>query len=319
MDVLAAVGTAMQETRARILDALAEGPVGGPDLAERLDISRNAVWKHIDTLRDAGFDIDSGDGGYHLSAVPEYGAPALAFGLEPAFDIECHGSIDSTNRRARELAGEGASDTVVVADKQTGGRGRLDRGWVSPSGGVWLSILQRPDLPPHRVPAFTLAGAVATTRAVREQGVEATIKWPNDVQVEGKKLAGILTEMEGEADRVSWLVVGIGLNANVDVADLPAEQPATSLRAEIGDVNRRELVQRLLAEFAELTANPDSIVPAWRAYATTLGQRVRVDTGREKIVGEAVDIESPGTLVVETDEGRVEVTTGDCEHLRPAD
>lgn len=309
----------MQETRARVLDALADGPVGGPDLAAELDISRNAVWKHVDALRDAGFEIESTDEGYELLAVPEYGEAALNFGLGPDYEIEYHDTIDSTNRRARDLAGEGRSDLVVVADEQTGGRGRLDREWVSPSGGVWLSILTRPDLPPHQVPVFTLAGAIAVTRAVRNCGVDATIKWPNDVQVDGKKLAGILTEMEGEADRVSWLIAGIGLNANVDPASLPTEQPATSLRAEVGDVNRRELVQDLLDSFAKLTADPDAIVSAWREYATTIGQRVRIDTGDGTVEGEAVDIEFPGTLVVETSEGRVEVTTGDCEHLRPAE
>jgi len=319
MDVLAAVGAAMQETRARVLDAVADGPVSGPALARQLDISRNAIWKHVDTLREAGFDIESTDEGYRLDGVPEFGGEAIEFGLQAGYDVEFHDAIDSTNRRARELAGRGRSEMVVVADEQTGGRGRLDREWASPSGGVWLSILDSPALPPHRVPAFTLAAAVAAARAVRQRGAEATIKWPNDVQVDGKKLAGILTEMEGEADRVSWIVVGIGLNANVDPADLPTDQPATSLRAEIGDVNRRELVQDLLAEFEGLTADPESIIPAWREYATTLGTRVRVDTGDGEVIGEAVDIEFPGTLVVETAEGRVEVTTGDCEHLRPAE
>lgn len=309
----------MQETRARVLEALADGPAAGPDLAAELDISRNAVWKHVDALREEGFDIESTSAGYQLESIPDYGGAALEFGLEAPYAVEYHDAIDSTNRRARELAAAGESDMVVVADKQTGGRGRLDREWVSPSGGVWMSILTTPDIPPHHAPAYTLAAAVATTRAVRSQGADATIKWPNDIQVGGKKLAGILTEMEGEADRVSWIVVGIGLNANVDPSALPTEQPATSLRAEIGDVNRRELVQDLLGEFATLTADLESVVPAWREHAQTLGQRVRVDTGDSEVVGDAVDVEFPGTLVVDTGESRVEVTTGDCEHLRPAE
>jgi BirA family biotin operon repressor/biotin-[acetyl-CoA-carboxylase] ligase len=309
----------MQQTRLRILDALADGPVSGPDLAAWLDISRNAVWKHVEALREEGFDIESSDDGYRLQSVPEYGEAALQFDLDPEYEIEYHESIASTNSRARALAADGGSDVVVVADEQTGGRGRLGREWVSPSGGVWLSILTRPDIPPHSAPAYTLAAAVATARAVQSVGAGATIKWPNDVQLDGKKLAGILTEMEGEADRVSWVVVGIGLNANVDPGDLRSEQPATSLQATVGEINRRELVQTLLAEFADLTTDLDAVVPAWREFATTLGTRVRVETGDSEVVGEAVDVAFPGTLIVETDEGRVEVTTGDCEHLRPAE
>lgn len=304
----------MQETRRRILEALGDGPVTGPELADRLDISRAAVWKHVEGLREDGFEITGGPDGYELQSVPEYG-PAVAFGLE-GFDVEYHDSIDSTNRRARDLAGEGRENVVVLADEQTGGRGRLDRAWASPSGGVWLSILVRPAVPAAHAPIYTLAAAVATTRAVREAGVEATIKWPNDVLVGDRKLAGVLTEMEGEADRVGWLVVGIGLNANVDPDDLP-DRRATSLRAERGDVNRRALVQGLLGEFARLHSHREQILPAWRECADTLGRRVRVETGDRTVVGEAVDISFPGALEIDTGERTETVAAGDCEHLRP--
>jgi BirA family biotin operon repressor/biotin-[acetyl-CoA-carboxylase] ligase len=313
----------MQPTRRAVLDALVDGPVSGPTLAERLDVSRAAVWKHIEALREDGFEIDSGDDGYELVSVPEFGGPAIEFGLDADFEVEYHDSIASTNERARDLAAAGESDVVVVADEQTGGKGRLNRGFSSPSGGIWHSILLRPDVPPAHVPAYTLAAAVATARATREAGVEAKIKWPNDLLVEhpdgDRKLTGILTEMEGEADRVSWLVVGIGVNANVDPADIDSDRPTTSIRAEVGDIERRVFVQRLIEEFDDLRSDLDSVVPAWREYASTLGKRVRVDTSSGEVVGEAVDIEFPGTLVVETDEGRVEVTAGDCEHLRPVE
>jgi BirA family biotin operon repressor/biotin-[acetyl-CoA-carboxylase] ligase len=308
----------MHPTRKQVLDAIADGPVGGPELAADLDISRAAVWNHVEALRDEGFDID-GDGGYTLASVPEYGGPAIEYGLDAPFEVEYHDEIASTNERARELAGQGHSETVVVADRQTGGRGRLDREWVSPSGGIWLSVLVRPQIAPAEAPIYTLIAAVATARAIRDCGVEATIKWPNDIRVDGEKLAGILTEMEGEADRVSWLVVGIGLNANVDPSALPGDQPATTLRAHSGDIDRRTVVQRLLAEFWRLSQSPpDETLDAWRELADTLGQRVRVDTPSEQIVGEAVDITPPGALVVETEDGQREVTAGDCEHLRPA-
>lgn len=309
----------MDERRAQVLRALANGPVSGPDIADDLDISRAAVWKHVEQLRDAGFEIESSGSGYELTSIPEFSGPAIEFELDAPYSIEFHDSIGSTNVRARELADEGQDNTVVIADTQTGGRGRLDREWVSPSGGMWFSILLRPDRPPHHAPVYTLAAAVATARIVRDRGGDATIKWPNDLLLDGKKLAGILTEMEGEADRISWLVVGIGLNANVDTESLPGDQPATTLRDTIGDIDRREAIQDLLVEFHDLTQNLDAIIPAWRELSATLGTRVRVETPGETVVGEAVDIEYPGTLIVETDDGRQEVTAGDCEHLRPVE
>jgi BirA family biotin operon repressor/biotin-[acetyl-CoA-carboxylase] ligase len=326
----------MNDTRRAVLDALADGPVPGPELAERLGVSRNAVWKHAEALRDAGFEIASDDDGYELVGVPEYGGTAVEFGLDAPFEIEHHDAIGSTNDRARELAAEEIADVIVLADEQTGSRGRLDREWSAPSGGVWLSAVLRPDLPPARVPALTLAAAVATTDAAREAGVPAEIKWPNDVLVPvesgdetdrgvsesrsapsrgGRKLAGILTEMEGEADRVSWVVVGIGLNANISASDLP--EGATSLREEGGDVDRRVFVQRLLERFDELRDDPERAVEAWRERSATLGQRVRVELPDREVVGEAVDIAFPGALVIETDDGeRLRVHSGDCEHLR---
>jgi BirA family biotin operon repressor/biotin-[acetyl-CoA-carboxylase] ligase len=309
----------MQETRTQVLLAVADGPVPGPTLADELGISRAAIWKHVEALREAGFEIDSNDSGYELQSVPEFGGLAVSLGLGAPYEIEFHEQIGSTNEQARELADDGRENVVVLADEQTGGRGRLDRTWSSPPGGVWLSILLRPDVPPTQAPLFTLAAAVATTRAVRNLGVDASIKWPNDVLVGDSKLAGILTEMEGEADRVSWLIVGIGINANVDAEDLTADGPVTSLREEAGDVERRALVQDLLTEFHSLRDDLGKILPAWRDLSATLGREVRVDTAGETIEGEAVDVTFPGTLVVETPNGTREVSAGDCEHLRPAD
>jgi len=346
----------MTDTRRALLDALAAGPVAGPALAERLGVSRAAVWKQVETLRAEGWGIESTDAGYRVTDVPEFGGAAIEFGLDADFAVEFHDSIGSTNERARELATEGHEDVAVVADEQTAGRGRLDRGWTGPSGGIYTSLLLRPDVPPAHAPIYTLAAAVAVTRAAREAGVDARIKWPNDVLVSraepavplagggeaaadpanesqsdssddvlvggsgergGKKLCGILTEMEGEADRVAWLIAGIGVNANVGPDALPPG--ATSLQIERGEpVDRRAFTQRLLEAFGDLRSDPDSILDAWREHAATLGQRVRVDTPGGEIVGEAVDVTFPGALLVETDDGeRERVTAGDCEHLRP--
>ena len=306
-------------TRRRVLDALAAGPVTGPALADRLDVSRAAVWKHVEALREAGFEVESGEDGYRVGSVPEHGAAAIEFGLDAPFAVEFHDSLGSTNVRARALAGEGASDVAVVAERQTGARGRLGRECTAPPGGIYVSLVCRPDLPPAQVPVYTLVAAVATTRAARELGVDAGIKWPNDILVgpDERKLAGILTEMEGEADRVSWVVVGIGVNANVDAADLP--ETATNLQEQVGQVDRGAFVRRLLDEFDALRADPESVLPAWRDLALTLGERVRVDTPAGVVRGEAVDVEFPGTLVVDTDDGETRVNAGDCEHLRPVE
>ncbi|WP_423744735.1 biotin--[acetyl-CoA-carboxylase] ligase (plasmid) [Haladaptatus sp. SPP-AMP-3] len=322
----------MNETRRAVLDALADGPISGPELADSLGISRNAIWKHVEALRTAGFEIESTSGGYFLDDVPEFG-PSVEYGLDAPFSIEYHDSIGSTNDRARKLAEEGAEDVVVLADEQVGGRGRLERAWVGPSGGVWLSLVLRPDIPPAHAPLLTLAAAVAVARAAREAGVPAEIKWPNDVLVSesnegqseqgtaagargGEKLCGILTEMEGEANRVSWVIVGPGINVNIPADDLP--EGATSVQEVVGSVNRRVFVQQVLEEFDALRTDVDAVLPAWRELSATLGQRVRVETPDGDVVGTAVDIVTPGALVVETEDGDVRVHAGDCDHLRPA-
>lgn len=346
----------MNDTRRSILESLADGPVSGPTLADSLDVSRAAVWKHVEGLREDGFEIESGPDGYTLAGIPAYNGPAVEYGLGAPYSIEYHESIASTNARARELAADGRTDVAVLADEQTGGKGRLNREWSSPSGGIWLSVLCRARVPPARAPLYTLAAAVATARTAREAGVDARIKWPNDVVVpvpgdglEGgygerasedgsyRKLSGILTEMEGETDRIEWLAVGIGINANFDASEVPAG--STTLReerrasdaesgtengsdggdgAENWDVDRRLFVQRLLEEFHTLRTDLERVVPAWRELALTIGQRVRVELPDETVVGEALEITEYGGLVIDDDEtGRTTVSAGDCTHLRP--
>jgi BirA family biotin operon repressor/biotin-[acetyl-CoA-carboxylase] ligase len=330
-----AVASDVNETRRAILDAVEEGPASGPELAGDLGVSRTAVWKAVEALREEGFGIDAGEDGYVLTAVPEYGAGAVEYRLGPDFAVEYHDEIPSTNARAREIAREGGfapgdgPGVVVLAEEQTGGRGRLDREWTSPPGGVWMSVLLRPDLPPARAPLVTLAAAVATARAVDDAAVEAGgdgptvgLKWPNDVLAadrgEERKLAGILTEMEGETDEVSWVVVGIGVNANVDAGDLP--DGATSLRALAGDVDRGRFVADVLGAFDTLRAAPGEILAAWRDRSLTLGRRVRIEKGDgEAVIGEAVGVEPPGALLVNAGTGTVRVHAGDCEHLRRED
>jgi BirA family biotin operon repressor/biotin-[acetyl-CoA-carboxylase] ligase len=307
----------MSDTRRDVLDALADGPISGPEIAEDLDISRTAVWKQVEALRESGFEVVSGPNGYQLVSSPEFGGLSVEHGLAAPYEVRYEDSMGSTNDRARSLAAEETGDVVVLTGEQTSGRGRLDREWTGPEGGIYASVLLRPSVPPARVPLFTFAAAVAVATAARDVGVDASIKWPNDVLVDGQKIAGILTEMEGEADRVNWIVVGIGINANVRRRQLPSE--ATSLQALTGEeMNRREITQQVLETFHEGTTDLGGVLDDWRELTTTLDQRVRLTTPEETIIGTATDIEEPGTLVVDTDEGTRRVHAGDCEHLRPA-
>lgn len=310
-------------TRRALLEALADGPVPEPALADRLGVSRAAVRAQVGALREEGVAVESGGDGYRVTGLPDYGAAAVAFGLDAPFRVEHHDRLESTNDRARALAAAGEADVVVLADEQTGGRGRLDREWASPRGGAWLSVVCRPAVAPARAPLYTLAAAVATARAARAAGVDARIKWPNDVVVpraDGAeaKLAGVLTEMETAADRVSWLVVGVGANVNLDPDALPTGADATSVRAEAGDVPLRAFVARLLESFDDLRGDRAATLAAWRDLSRTLGRRVRVETARGPVVGEAVDVTGPGALVVRTATGERTVHVGDCRHLRPS-
>jgi BirA family biotin operon repressor/biotin-[acetyl-CoA-carboxylase] ligase len=240
-----------------------------------------------------------------------FDAEAVADGLDAPYRIEFHDSIESTNDRARELAAAGESDVAVVAREQTAGRGRRGRTWSAPEGGVYVSVVLEPGVPPAEFPLVTMAAAVATARAVRESGVEAGIKWPNDVLVEpgDHKVAGILTERVD--DRV---VVGVGVNADVDPVDLP--EGAESVAGAGGDPDRVALTRGILARLSDCLEAPGGILPAWRELSHTLGLPVRVETPGGVVEGEAVDVEHPGTLVVETPAGTVRVSAGDCEHLR---
>ncbi len=304
-------------SRSQLLEALAAGPAGLAALADRTGLSRAAVRDGLAALERAGFEFRETETGYAVDSVPEYGGGAIEYGLSVPVAVEYHDRLPSTNARARELAARGASDLAVVAAEQTGGRGRRDRRWASPPGGVWLSILLRPAAPAAHAPVYTLGGAVAVADAV-PAAVGARIKWPNDVLVGERKLAGVLTETATTGGELDWVIVGIGLNANVDPADLPGEDP-TSLQAELGPVDRRQLAQRIIERTHELAGAPEEILPAWRKLADTLGRRVRVETDSETIVGEAVDVTFPGAVVVETADGRRTVAAGACEHLRPAD
>ena len=243
--------------------------------------------------------------------------------------VEVHEALGSTQERARELARDGAPHgTLVVTGVQTGGRGRLRRAWGSPAGGLWMSLVLRPDLEAAVAPRVTQTAAVAVAKALREVGANVGIKWPNDLLVEpgGRKICGILAEssirgMEpGKAPRVDHAVLGVGLNANLDPEDLGVtDREVATLRSEVGhDVNPLDLLRCLLRHLdAELRRIQDfaAILEDWRSLSLTLGTHVRVSRSGEVLEGLASDISPEGALLLETRDGTLEFYEGEVERL----
>jgi BirA family biotin operon repressor/biotin-[acetyl-CoA-carboxylase] ligase len=259
-----------------------------------------------------------------------------------AVRVDFHEEIDSTQRRARELAQRGAPHgTLVVSKVQKGGRGRLGRRWGSPPGGIWISLVLRPEVPTRFASRITQTAAVGIAKALWSFGIEARIKWPNDLLVvksgepEGHKICGILAESSAENvpvaakrtgpvpgdSRLDSVVLGVGLNANLDPEDLNVpDRGVTTLRSELGhDVDLVELLSALLVALdAELMSieDFDAVLYDWRALNCTLGRPVRVARFGEVLEGRATDLTSEGALLLQTPQGTVELFEGEVEHLR---
>jgi len=313
---------------ATILGALKEAgaPLSGEALAGLLGLSRAAVWKRINRLKASGYAIEgSPRRGYRLLGLPDKLLPAeIMEGLKTRYlrgPIHHFDSLPSTNDLAKELGSKDAAEgSLVVAESQTKGRGRLGREWDSPpAAGLYVSLLLRPLLPPTEMPQITLTAAVAVVRALRRSaGLTPGIKWPNDLLVDGKKLGGILTEMETESDRIRHLVVGLGLNINNREFPPPLNLTATSLVLATGSsISRREILQAWLEEFEalyDLFLNRDfeAILDEWRSYNVTLGQTVTVRQGPKEISGLALDVAGDGALLLRQETGEViRVTSGE--------
>ncbi len=249
--------------------------------------------------------------------------------------VEVHGALGSTQERARELARaeETPHGTLVVAGVQTGGRGRLGRRWGSPAGGLWMSLVLRPDFDASLAPRITQTAAVGVAKALWDLGVEARIKWPNDLLVSGRKVCGILAESgakyaaaEGgggpaKTGHLAYVVLGVGMNANLDPQDLAvSDRQITTVRSELGrDVDLLELLRALLTNLdAELLRieNFASVLEDWRALNCTLGERVRVRRFGETLEGLAIDLSPEGALLLKTPGGIVALFEGEIEHLR---
>lgn len=305
--------------------------ISSDELCKVAGISRAAIWKHIEKLREEGYEIEAAPHlGYRLVAAPDslipseikYGLKAKTLGRE----IISYKKVDSTNTIAYSLAGKGVKEgAVVLADEQTAGKGRHGRAWASPpKGGIYLSCILRPDIAPNEIAGITLLAAVAVAKSIRElTGLDALIKWPNDILIEGKKVCGILTEMRAEQDRVDFVIVGIGVNVNTKMKYLP--RGATSVREEtdkLEDLPRvelaRKILERLEAEYILMkNGGFGPVIEEWKAFSAMLGSRVRVALSNRTIEGLAHDIDSDGALVVRLDSGVLEkVLSGDVEMIK---
>jgi BirA family biotin operon repressor/biotin-[acetyl-CoA-carboxylase] ligase len=319
------------------LELLKKSPgfASGQSLAKSARISRSAVWKHARKLRQCGYSIESVHGkGYRLAGGTTHPVPwELGKVLKTSFvgkgRIVYRDSADSTQSIAILLAEKNKEDAhgaVVIAEQQSSGRGRIKRKWLSPRGGIWVSVVLKPSIPTAASTMLPFVAALGMCDAVRQAtGLPATLKWPNDVMVKGKKAAGILLDLSAEAETVNYAVIGIGINANVDTSRMNIDRegrPAiTSLREELGglDVNRLELTRLLLENLErfynvlEESSGLEKIVAEWRRRSDMLGRKVSVvlqQQGRT-IDGIAADVNDDGSLLVKTKSGDVNVVSGD--------
>ncbi|HJF84415.1 MAG TPA: biotin--[acetyl-CoA-carboxylase] ligase [Megamonas hypermegale] len=321
--------------RSQILNLLKQAGdnfLSGEYLAETLNVSRTAIWKHIKALRDSGYDIESVPrNGYRLLHSPDLlSAEEVKNSLSTKIlgsDIKYFTTTDSTNNQAKKLALDGAVDgTIVISEEQNGGRGRLSRSFFCPKyKGIWFSVILRPDFLPQEAPKCTLLAAVAVTKAIYDvTGVKVGIKWPNDILYNGKKLVGILTEMSAEMERINYIVLGIGIDVNISVEETPEDirDIMTSLSQITGKkVSRLELLNKLLYHLEQLyiMAQKQSFAPIldeWRKYSITLNQEIKVISGNDVTYGEAVDIDDDGALLVKINGQIKRVLAGDVS-IRP--
>lgn len=306
------------------------GFLSGAEMSAALGITRAALWKRINALRGKGFVIEASKGkGYKLVSTPDLSAEEIKTSVKGTLGKEVIflRRVNSTNDLAMKLAEKGAPEgTVVIADSQRKGKGRLGRKWHSPpNANIYMSVILKPNILPKDATLLTLVSAVSCASALKElTGVDVRIKWPNDLVVSDKKLGGILLEMRSEPDRILFAVIGIGINVNMKLTDFPADIRtfATSIFKETRKKHKRTtLVAGILNEMDGklkiLKKTPEVILNEWRRLSSTLGRNVKVTSGKETFIGLAVDIDEEGRLILKTPDGSVRtISSGDLTVLR---
>ena len=316
----------MKEEILRLLRS-ADGYISGQELCNRFGVSRTAVWKVINQLKEAGYEIEAQQNkGYRLMAAPDLMTEAEIKSLMHtdwvAKEVLYFDTIDSTNTKAQELAEKGyPSGTLVVADKQESGKGRRGRSWVSPSGtGIFMTLMIKPDINPNNASMLTLVAALAVAKAITSvTGEEAMIKWPNDIVVNGKKVCGILTEMNAQFDYINHIVVGIGINVHNESFPEEISQMASSLMIEAGGkrFHRAQIIAETMSYFEQYydtflkTQDLSALVREYDELLVNRNKSVRVLDPKEPFDGKAMGITPKGELIVDTWESRKLVSSGE--------
>ena len=303
--------------------------ISGQELSGKLNVSRTAVWKHIKNLRNYGYGISAVTHmGYRLDSVPDKMLPdEISYGLKTkvlARKIFAYSCVDSTNDIAYRLAEDSQPEgSLIIAEQQSKGKGRMGRSWVSPAGsGIYMSLILRPRIPIDHIGKMTLMTAVAVAKTIRDiTGLGAMIKWPNDIYINGLKVCGILTQISAEPDLINFVIIGIGVNINTSRHKLP--DVATSLFLESGKkIIRVEFLQKMLAEieayYTKLNKNAFlSIIKDWTLYSMTIGRRIKVDHRSDIIEGQAMEIDESGALIIRDDVGFMHrILSGDVNIIR---
>jgi BirA family biotin operon repressor/biotin-[acetyl-CoA-carboxylase] ligase len=308
--------------------------VSGAEIATALKVTRTAVWKRINTIREKGYTIEASPAkGYKLLKSPDLSIEEIRDSISGRSmiigrEIIFFDTINSTNTYAMELADMGYPDgTVIIADAQKGGKGRLGRKWLSPQGkNLYMSIILRPTIQPKDAAILTLMSAVACASAIKQlSSVPVSIKWPNDIMVSDRKLGGILTEIKADMDRIFHAVIGIGININFEAEDMPDEIKAiaTSIKNESGSAQSRtliaiEIIKELDRWYSMLpNIGKKPIIEEWLKLSSTIGRIVKVNVGNNVFTGIAGSIDEEGMLMLKLPDNTVKkISAGDVTILR---
>ena len=295
--------------------------ISGQSICDELGISRTAVWKYMNQLKEDGYGIEATQNkGYNITKYPDV---LTEVELGSLFETEFFGNkiyfydeIDSTNNEAKKKAEDGAKQgTLVIAECQNGGRGRRGKKWISPSGsGIWMSFVLKPTIHPYGASMITLVAALSVVSALKNiKGLECNIKWPNDIVANGKKICGILTEMSSELDAVNYVIVGIGINVNMSEFDEEIRDIASSIFLETGLTIKRSQVVADFAKYFEKyysifmqTQDMRGLIDEYNGLLVNVGREVKINNINSQFIGNAIGINDKGELLVKKQDGSVE-------------
>jgi BirA family biotin operon repressor/biotin-[acetyl-CoA-carboxylase] ligase len=312
----------------RLLKSAGSKAISGQEIGDKLGISRAMVWKYIKAIKAEGYNIHSTPKvGYMLQSSPDILIPDdIKTGLDTSFlgqNIIYYGNVESTNTTAKEIAPQNPEGTVVLAETQNKGRGRMGNKWESLPGGLWFSVILKPSIPLEHASKITLVAGLAVAKVIRNYGIDARIKWPNDILIHGKKVCGILTEVSAEVDQINYIILGIGINANLNTQDFKTDvrNISTSLENEIGSkINRtdflRDLLQELEHQYIRFTTQQfRSIIDDWVKLSDTIGKEVIITNPARTIVGKAIGLADNGALLVQNEQNlKEEIIAGRCQY-----